>query len=380
MKENLNQPRKHDAVLGGQNPPPIDAAILGGIEGVKLRLANPEVEVRVAALQDAINYGEAGLDLVIQSLQDESMQVKFTAYDLLKDRTEPKVKQQLANFLLFEFDVITVNEFGQEISRSSHLAEYFVEDLGNGVFLEMVLIPGGTFIMGSPENERGSSFYEIPLHEVKVPRFFMGKYVITQAQWEAVAALPQINCFLEPYPCYFKGASLPVEQVSWDEAMEFCARLSQKTGRKYCLPSEAQWEYACRAGTTTPFHFGKTITSELVNFGQGIYASEPKGTYPFKTTPVGSYPPNPFGLYDMYGNVWEFCADSWHDNYKGAPRDGSAWQTDNHPRRVVRGGGWSIGSACCRSGARYWSDRSDKHRGRSPEFGFRVACPAKRTD
>ncbi|MFB2969511.1 formylglycine-generating enzyme family protein [Aerosakkonema sp. BLCC-F183] len=380
MRKKPNQPKKHDVVFGGQNPPPIDAPILEGIEGVKLRLANPEVEVKVAALKDAINYGDAGIDLIIKALQEESRQVKFTAYDLLKDRTEPKVKQHFANFLFFEFDAIAVNEFGQEISRECHVAEYFVEDLDNGVFLEMVLIPGGTFIMGSPENEKGSSFYEIPLHEVKVPRFFMGKYVVTQAQWEAVAALPQINCFLDPYPCYFKGASLPVEQISWDEAMEFCARLSQKTGRNYCLPSEAQWEYACRAGTTTPFHFGKTITSELVNFGQGIYAFEPKGTYPFKTMPVGNYPPNPFGLYDMYGNVWEFCADSWHDNYEGAPTDGSAWLADNVPRKVLRGGGWSIGPYCCRSGARYWSDRSNKHRGRGPEIGFRVACTAVRTN
>ncbi|MBD2180719.1 formylglycine-generating enzyme family protein [Planktothrix sp. FACHB-1355] len=378
MRKKPNQPRKHDVVFGGQNPPPIDAAILGGIEGVKLRLANPEVEVRVAALKEAINYGDAGIDLIIKALQDESGQVKFTAYDLLKDRTELKVKQHLANFLFFEFDVITVNEFGQEISRDCYVAEYFIEDLGNGVFLEMVLIPGGTFIMGSPQNEKGSSICEIPLHEVKVPPFFMGKYVVTQAHWEAVAALPQINSFLDPDPSSSKGSSLPVECVSWDEAIEFCARLYQKTGRNYCLPSEAQWEYACRAGTTTPFHFGKTITSELANFGYGIYASEPKGTYPFKTMPVGSYPPNPFGLYDMHGNVWEFCADDWHDNYEGAPSDGSAWQADNTPRKVVRGGGWSIHPGCCRSGFRYWSDRSNKHRGRSLEISFRVACPAER--
>jgi serine/threonine protein kinase len=119
-----------------------------------------------------------------------------------------------------------------------------------------------------------------------------------------------------------------------------CEKLSQKTGKTYRLPSEAEWEYACRAGTTTPFYFGETITTDLVNYnGNSTYASAPKGQYRQQTTPVGSFPPNAFGLYDMHGNVWEWCQDHWHDNYNGAPTDGSAWTDDNDNRsRLLRGG------------------------------------------
>jgi formylglycine-generating enzyme required for sulfatase activity len=149
----------------------------------------------------------------------------------------------------------------------------------------------------------------------------MGKFPVTQAQWRAVAALPKINTDLDPDPSYFNGANRPVEQVSWDEAMEFCRRLSKKTGRDYRLPSEAEWEYACRAGTNKPFHFGKRITSDLANYnGNSVYGNAPKGKYREETTPVGSLKvANAFGLYDMHGNVWEWCADGWHENYEGAP-------------------------------------------------------------
>ncbi|NEO21280.1 MAG: formylglycine-generating enzyme family protein, partial [Moorea sp. SIO4A5] len=126
----------------------------------------------------------------------------------------------------------------------------------------MVAIPEGSFIMGSPETEEGHTNDESPQHRVTVTSFFMGKYPVTQAQWQAVAALPQVNRELEPDPSHFKGKNRPVEQVSWYDAVEFCERLSQYTKRPYRLPSEAEWEYACRAGTTTPFHFGETITTD----------------------------------------------------------------------------------------------------------------------
>ncbi|RUR76202.1 formylglycine-generating enzyme family protein [Chlorogloeopsis fritschii PCC 9212] len=183
-------------------------------------------------------------------------------------------------------------------------------------------------------------------------------------------------------PSNFKGEKRPVEQVSWNNAVEFCKRLSQKTGRNYRLPSEAEWEYACRAGTNTPFYFGETITTDLANYyGNHTYASAPKGQYREKTTDVGSFPPNAFGLYDMYGNVWEWCQDHWHENYQGAPTDGSAWlsggniirrllegASGNKNFRLLRGGSWGYYSRICRSALR----NRDYPDVRYTNIGFRV--------
>jgi formylglycine-generating enzyme required for sulfatase activity len=213
-----------------------------------------------------------------------------------------------------------------------------------GVTLEMVAIPGGTFLMGSPESEPERSDRESPQHTVTIQPFFMGKFPVTQAQWQAVASLPKVNIDLKPDPSNFKGANRPVEQVSWNDAVEFCARLSKATGREYRLPSEAEWEYACRAGTTTPFHFGETITTDLANYdGNYTYGSGSKGQYRKQTTDVGSFPANAFGLHDMHGNVWEWCQDTWHENYNGAPTDGSAWVDENANQniRILRGGSWT---------------------------------------
>ncbi|MDE5123725.1 MAG: formylglycine-generating enzyme family protein, partial [Trichodesmium sp. St19_bin1] len=147
----------------------------------------------------------------------------------------------------------------------------------------------------------------------------------------------------------------PVERVSWNNATEFCEKLSKKTGRDYRLPSEAEWEYTCRAGTTTPFYFGETITGELANYeASETYADEPKREYREQTTPVGQFPPNAFGLYDMHGNVWEFCQDVWHSNYDGTPVDGSAWVNGgNSSLRVARGGSWVNYPRWCRSAFRF---------------------------
>ena len=231
-----------------------------------------------------------------------------------------------------ELEVVTVNQQGEETHRQIGHARYFSEGLDRDVMLDMVLIPAGSFVMGAPESEKESGDDERPQHEVKVPEFFMSKYQVTQVQWRKVAVMPKVSIDLEPNPSDFKGDNRPVENVSWYEAVEFCARLSEHTGRAYRLPSEAEWEYACRAGTTTPFHFGETITPELVNYdGNNPYGNAPKGLYRQETTPVGSFPANAFGLYDMHGNLCEWCADDWHDNYKGAPTDGSAW-IDNSGR------------------------------------------------
>jgi hypothetical protein len=156
MSNHQNEPREYDAVLGGQSSIPVNAAVLGGIPGVKSRLASPAVEVRIAALSEALKYGEAGLDLIIQALGDESMQVKLAAYSLLKDRNEEKIQTTFTNYFpIFEFDVITVDAYGKENSRTKSFARFFPEDLGNGIVLEMVYIPGGTFMMGSPKSEEG---------------------------------------------------------------------------------------------------------------------------------------------------------------------------------------------------------------------------------
>jgi formylglycine-generating enzyme required for sulfatase activity len=275
-------------------------------------------------------------------------------------------------------------------------AQYFTEDLGNNIGLDMVLIPDGTFLMGSPEDELERTDAEGPQHEVTVPTFFMGRFPITQAQWRAVAQLEQVDRVLNSDPSYFKsdpshvnGDNRPVEQVSWYDAMEFCDRLSKFTGRDYRLPSEAEWEYACRAGTTTPFHFGETITTDLANYDgtdgddgrwKGNYGQGPKGIYRRETTEVGSFPPNAFGLQDMHGNVWEWCQDHGHDNYQGAPTDGSAWlfsdekKDEDSRTRMLRGGSWIPYPRDCRSAFRlnYNPDA------RLYNFGFRVVCSAAR--
>ncbi|HBB32241.1 MAG TPA: hypothetical protein DDZ80_23625 [Cyanobacteria bacterium UBA8803] len=294
------------------------------------------------------------------------------------------------NLQPFKFEVATI-ELKQTdwlrikteliIKRRQQQARSFIEDLRNGVLLEMVAIPEGSFVMGSPEDEHQRSSTESPQHTVTLKSFFLGKYPVTQAQWKAVASLPQINRKLNPDPSGFKGENRPVERVSWYDAVEFCDRLSQKTGRHYRLPSEAEWEYACRAGTTTPFHFGETITPELANYDCNYaYRAGVKGVYRQETTPVGSFGvANAFGLYDMHGNVWEWCADQWHENYEGAPTDGSAWLDDNdndNQRHLLRGGSWFNDPRGCRSACRLNFDAAVF---RNYYFGFRVGCAAART-
>jgi formylglycine-generating enzyme required for sulfatase activity len=237
--------------------------------------------------------------------------------------------------------------------------------------------------MGSPADELDRYEDESPQHEVNVGTFFLGKYPITQAQWRFVAGLAKVQIALEPDPSSSKGDNYPVERVNWYEAAEFCQRLSVHTGKQYQLPTEAQWEYACRAGTTTPFHFGSTITTELANYRgtdnkelelSGSYGAGPKGEYREQTTPVGEFEvANAFGLCEMHGNVWEWCADHWHDNYEGAPTDGNAWLTANETsNRVLRGGSWGNDPRYCRSATRCYGAPDY----RLSNFGFRVSCDA----
>ncbi len=273
----------------------------------------------------------------------------------------------------FEFTVATLTKRNQQwvVQRQQQSNYQFIEVLGENLILEMVAIPEGTFLMGSPKQERERSNNEEPQHEVVVSRFFMGKYPITQSLWRFVASLPHVNRELNPDPSYFKGDNRPVESVSWNDAEEFCNRLSQYTHRTYRLPTEAEWEYACRAGTTTPFYFGKTITAELANYrATETYRDGPKGEYRQETTPVDHFGiANAFGLCDMHGNVWEWCLDHWHGNYEDAPDDGSAWLTeDDSARRVLRGGSWYYNPRNCRSASRDFNLPVNV----SSSFGFRV--------
>jgi formylglycine-generating enzyme required for sulfatase activity len=277
----------------------------------------------------------------------------------------------------FTFDIVKVNPQGKEISRRQGQAQQIVENLGNGVTLEMVLIPGGTFIMGSPAGEGHD--WEKPQHQVTIKPFLMGKYPVTQAQWRQVASFPKLQLDLDPNPSRFKGENLPIESVSWYDCIEFCARLSQKTEKNYRLPSEAEWEYAARAGTTTAFHIGKTLTTDLANYD---------GSNHGQTTPVGHFKhANAFGLYDIHGNVWEWCADPWHDSYSGAPNDGRVWDEANdfyyqnyveylvnlmsaENKRVLRGGSLGDYPADCRC-----ADRGSIGADFSFNLvGFRVSC------
>ncbi|WP_333380690.1 formylglycine-generating enzyme family protein [Microcoleus sp. B4-D4] len=263
----------------------------------------------------------------------------------------------------FIFEIITVDKQGKTTNKQSGKAYQKEEDLGNGVKLEMVHIPAGSFMMGAPSPEGDD--YARPQHQVTFAQpFYMGKYAITQEQWQAV---------MGNNPSYFKGGKRPVEQVLWNDAVSFCQKLSEKTGKTYRLPSEAEWEYACRAGTTTAFHFGETITPDLVNYDGNVpYGWAPKGLYRKETTTVGSFPPNAFGLYDMHGNVWEWCADPWHDNYNGAPSDGSSWTTGGDSNRLLRGGSWDLYPADSRAACR----NSDSPATRYDELGFRVVSAA----
>jgi formylglycine-generating enzyme required for sulfatase activity len=268
---------------------------------------------------------------------------------------ETSPRRRVPPLKAYQFDTVKVDSSANMIERRKGQAQAYCEDI-DGVGLEMVLIPPGTFQMGSPATEQEREDNEGPQHQVTVPQFYMGRYEVTQAQWRAVASLPKVKIALNPYPSKFTGDNLPIEQVSWDEAVEFCARLSKATGRDYRLPSESEWEYACRAGTTSPFAFGERISSQIVNyiFDTAVGGGVGEGTARHDPTAVGSFGvANAFGLYDMHGNVWEWCEDIWHGNYNGAPVDGSAWVSGGEQdTRVLRGGSRHNAEKECRSAYR----------------------------
>jgi formylglycine-generating enzyme required for sulfatase activity/uncharacterized caspase-like protein len=294
------------------------------------------------------------------------------------------------------FESIQVDGRGARTAVERGTAAVFTEPLGPGDGLDMVLVPAGSFTMGSPSDEPYRRFNEGPQHHVTLPAFFMSAFPITQAQWSAVVmAHPgRVERDLSPSPSTFREIDLPVETISWNQAVEFCLRLTALTGRPYRLPSEAEWEYACRAGSVDAFHCGPTITPGLANYcgtggavcgegfasetyddmkyGPGSYGIGPEGRFLGKTTRPGTYPPNRFGLYDMHGNVWEFCEDTLTGGYADAPRDGRADQSGASGIRVLRGGSWSHHPAICRSA--YRDGIPADAPGWPGRMGMRVVC------
>jgi len=335
-----------------------------------------EPQLRPESAQQLVNFFEKNQKLKKQAEIEKQRQVEMAqqkaeeekqrqvqiAQQKAEEEEEKRDQAELVNQQkTFTFEVVTVNRKGK-ITHKQKWARYETEDLGSGITLEMVQIPKGSFMMGSPKTEEGRADAESPQHRVRVPPFLMGKYPVTQAQWQVI---------MGNNPSNFQGENRPVERVLWEKAVQFCQCLSEKTGQTYRLPSEAEWEYACRAGTTTPFYFGETITTDLANYdGNYPYASSPKGIFRKETTDVGHFPPNAFGLYDMHGNVWEWCADPWHDTYKGAPFNGSVWEKGGvEADFVLRGGSWDYFAGRMRSANR-------NRRGvinRKWFFGFRLA-------
>jgi formylglycine-generating enzyme required for sulfatase activity len=237
----------------------------------------------------------------------------------------------------FSFTTVTVDSYGKIVKKQELIAYEKIISLPGDVPLAMIYIPAGEFLMGATHDEAEAFENEYPQQRVKIATpFYIGKYAVTQEQYQAVMGMN---------PSTFQGKKRPAESMTWDAAKVFCQKLSTFTGTACRLPYDAEWEYACRAGTTTPFYFGETITTELANYnGDYPYAQAAQGRYRLETTEVGHFPPNAFGLYDMHGNVSEWCEDAWDnalDDDFLSPND-----------RLLRGGSWDCHACYCRSAYR----------------------------
>ncbi len=220
--------------------------------------------------------------------------------------------------------------------------------------IQFVLIPAGEFEMGSSPEEKDRSDSESPIHKMTIENsFYLSRAQVTQKQWKKI---------MGNNPSHFNSDDRPVEMVSWEDAQQFIAKLNEKEGTdKYRLPSEAEWEYACRAGTQTRCFFGSD-ESKLDEYAWYI------GNSDSKTHAVGLKNPNPWGLYDMYGNIWEWVQDEWHEDYDGAPSNGTAWEDGNSLDRVSRGGSWLCSTVFCRSAGRFRRESES----RFGNLGFRL--------
>ena len=344
-----------------------------------------EPKTIVPTISDRINHAILSAMEMDPNDRPASMKawIKFlTTDDEILSKIAPPTLESLPLKQL-EFQTIEVNEKAEIIAKPDRSVQYFEEEIAEDLSIKMIIIPGGSFMMGSPEDELDSYSSEEPQHLVTVPSFAIGQFVVTQAQWKTIAQLPKVKQKLNLSPSYYSGDDRPVERVDWFEAVEFCNRLIRLTRKLYRLPSEAEWEYACRAGTTTAFNIGPTIATDFANYRgtddvradrtiSGNYGEGPKGNYRGKTTPAQTFSANNFGLFDTHGNVWEWCADDWHENYDGAPIDGSVWDASNDSgSKVTRGGSCYNAPSVCRSAIR-GTDPSDS---RNSSVGFRLLLP-----
>ena len=228
---------------------------------------------------------------------------------------------------------------------------------------EMIVIPGGTFRMGDLNG--GGGDYERPVHSVKIPAFKLGKYEVTFGQWDACVVDGGCGNYRPIPDAVGNREKQPVVNVSWDDAQTFIRWLNSKTGGNFRLPTEAEWEYAARAGSTSKYSWGNRVGRNQASCFDCRFA-----LFGIHTNPVGSFPVNAWGLYDMHGNAWEWVQDCWNDNYVGAPSDGSAWASGNCDLRVTRSGSWKYGSKDMRSAFRVGLPRSLRDFG---GLGFRLA-------
>jgi formylglycine-generating enzyme required for sulfatase activity len=350
-----------------------------GLQPLKLK----ELSSRLVRGEDWDTEGESSWDrkrieewAIAQNIQLVSQVVPIAT---IRFDDDPNVLRE------FQFEVVKL--FREEIvSRETKTGSYFIEPLGSGVKpLELVAISGGEFMMGSDERDR-----EQPKHKVTLQPFFISRYPITESQWQVVSEYPSINRDINVRPNSSRDGrkNFPIEWISWDEAQEFCNRLSARSGRNYFLPSESQWEYACRAGSTTSYHYSQRPIPHLFNCRSGCVTSDGISCLPLKSTSeVGLFPPNNWGLHDMHGNVWEWCEDDWHKDYEQAPNDGTAWvEEDREDKRVIRGGAWNQEDERCSSSYRAYYSLSDhvlsltRKADRGPRMetgtviGFRICC------
>ena len=344
-----------------------------------------EPKTIVPTLSDRINH--AILSAMEMDPDDRPPTMKawitlLTTDDGLLSKITPPTLESLP-LKQWKFQTIEVNDRAEVIAKPDRTVQTFEEEIAENLSIKMIIVPGGSFLMGSPEDELDSYSDEKPQHLVTVPSFAIGQFVVTQAQWKTIANLPKVKQKLNPSPSFHSGDDRPVERIDWFEAVEFCNRLTRLTRKLYRLPSEAEWEYACRAGTTTAFNIGPTIATDFANYRgkddvredqtiSGRYGEGPEGVYRGKTTPAETFPASNFGLFDTHGNVWEWCADDWHENYDGAPIDGSVWDASNDSgSRVTRGGSFGLAPQLCRSAIR----NSFPSGFRNSFLGFRILLP-----
>jgi formylglycine-generating enzyme required for sulfatase activity len=298
-----------------------------------------------------------------EEAQRKAMQAKAAA---AYRQEQQKVRAEVAAKVQAELAALLPSANSPIADSEGVLRDRFLD--GSGIAPDLVLIPTGRFQMGSPEHERKKAMEagsqqswverETPQHWVGIEKpIAMGRFPVTVGQWRAYVAATGWQAGVEfnwADPGYRQADDHPVVGVSWHDAVAYCAWLSAMTGQRYRLPSEAEWEYACRAGTRTAFSFGDSISTDLANYdGTASYNDSPKGVYRKGTTPVDEFAPNQWGLFDMHGNVWEWVQDVVHDNYEGAPNTGRAWEDGGDgARRVLRGGSWLYNPRYLRSALR----------------------------